>query len=159
MGGLACGAAAAALSRTALGEQAAAWNMRLSTSSIHFSSLSIEDACARIAGLGFEAIDIWCPFGKCDHLTQVADRLGAEGLKKVLAANKLKLNAFSVYRGSCPWSVILLIAVGYCASLRRRCPVSIIAEDHLIAYDGRSRFDDFDEIEAGQRCTSRNGRA
>ena len=34
------------------------WRMRLSTSSIHFMKLPIEQACERIAKLGFKAIDI-----------------------------------------------------------------------------------------------------
>ena len=75
------------------------WRMRLSTSSIHFMELPIEQACERIAQLGFEAIDIWSAHEGCPHLDDVAKRLGAEGLKKLLAKHKLKLFAFSVYRG------------------------------------------------------------
>jgi len=75
------------------------WRMRLSTSSIHFMQLPIEKACERIAGLGFEAIDIWSAHAGCPHLDDVAKRLGAEGLKEVLSKNKLKLFAFSVYKG------------------------------------------------------------
>ena len=33
--------------------------LRLSTSSVHFKGLPIEQACERIAALGFEAVDIW----------------------------------------------------------------------------------------------------
>ena len=75
------------------------WKMRLSTSSIHFMELPIEQACERIAKLGFEAIDIWSAHEGCPHLDDVANRLGAEGLKKLLAKYKLKLFAFSVYSG------------------------------------------------------------
>jgi len=75
------------------------WQMRLSTSSIHFMQLPIEQACERIAKLGFEAIDIWSAHEGCPHLDDVAKRLGADGLKKLLAKHKLKLFAFSVYRG------------------------------------------------------------
>jgi sugar phosphate isomerase/epimerase len=75
------------------------WRMRLSTSSIHFMGLPIEQTCERIAGLGFEAIDIWSAHQGCPHLDDVAKRLGSEGLKEVLAKNKLKLFAFSVYAG------------------------------------------------------------
>lgn len=75
------------------------WRMKLSTSSIHFMQLPIEQACERIAKLGFEAIDIWSAHEGCPHLDDVAKRLEAEGLKKLLAKNKLKLFAFSVYRG------------------------------------------------------------
>ena len=75
------------------------WRMRLSTSSIHFMGLPIEQACERIARLGFEAIDIWSAHQDCPHLDDVAKRLGAEGLKELLAKNKLELFAFSVYKG------------------------------------------------------------
>jgi len=75
------------------------WQMRLSTSSIHFMELPIEQACERIAQLGFEAIDIWSAHEGCPHLDDVANRLGAEGLKKLLEKHKLNLFAFSVYRG------------------------------------------------------------
>jgi sugar phosphate isomerase/epimerase len=75
------------------------WRMRLSTSSIHFMELPIEQACERISQLGFKAIDIWSAHEGCPHLDDVAKRLGAEGLKKLLEKHKLKLFAFSVYRG------------------------------------------------------------
>lgn len=75
------------------------WRMRLSTSSIHFMQLPIEQACEQIAKLGFEAIDIWSAHAGCPHLDDVSKRLGADGLKKLLTKNKLKLFAFSVYQG------------------------------------------------------------
>ncbi len=75
------------------------WRMRLSTSSIHFMGLPIEQACARIAKLGFEAIDIWSAHTGCPHLDDVAKRLGPDGLKALLKKHKLKLFAFSVYQG------------------------------------------------------------
>lgn len=75
------------------------WAMRLSTSSIHFMQLPIEQACAQIAELGFEAIDIWSAHENCPHLDDVAERLGPEGLRKLLAKHRLKLLGFSVYRG------------------------------------------------------------
>ncbi|MGE5297150.1 MAG: sugar phosphate isomerase/epimerase family protein [Solirubrobacterales bacterium] len=78
---------------------ASPWQMRLSTSSIHFSELPIEKACERIAALGFEAIDIWSAHEGCPHLDDVASRLGSQGLKKLLEQHKLKLFAFSVYAG------------------------------------------------------------
>ncbi len=73
--------------------------MRLSTSSIHYMQLPIEQACERIAELGFEAVDIWSAHEGCPHLDDVLKRVGPEGLKKLLAKHKLKLFAFSVYRG------------------------------------------------------------
>ena len=75
------------------------WKMRLSTSSIQFSKVSIEEACRRIAEAGFEAIDIWSPHAGCPHLDDVQNRLGADGLKQLLAKYRLKLYAFSVYAG------------------------------------------------------------
>jgi sugar phosphate isomerase/epimerase len=75
------------------------WAMRLSTSTIQFSSLPVEEACRRIADLGFESVDIWSPHEKCPHLDDVQARLGADGLKALLERLKLKLYAFSVYAG------------------------------------------------------------
>jgi sugar phosphate isomerase/epimerase len=73
--------------------------MRLSTSSIQFKELPIEQACERIAGLGFEGIDIWSAYQGCYHLDDVDGRLGPDGLKQLLAKNNLKLFSFSVYKG------------------------------------------------------------
>ena len=73
--------------------------LRLSTSSIHFKDLPIEQACEQIGRLGFEGIDIWCAYDKCPHLDDVAARLGPDGLKQVLSKHRLKLYAFSVYVG------------------------------------------------------------
>jgi sugar phosphate isomerase/epimerase len=75
------------------------WRMRLSTSTIQFLSLPIEQACSRIATLGFEAVDIWCAYENCPHLDDALNRLGADGLKELLAKHKLKLHAFSTYVG------------------------------------------------------------
>ncbi len=75
------------------------WQMRLSTSSIHFMQLPIEQACEKISTLGFEAIDIWSAHNGCPHLDDVAERLGPDGLKKLLAEHSLELCSFSVYKG------------------------------------------------------------
>ncbi len=77
----------------------APWRMRLSTSSIHYMQLPIEQACEQIAKLGFDAIDIWSAHEGCPHLDDVAKRLGPDGLKELLAKHELKLYAFSVYKG------------------------------------------------------------
>lgn len=100
LSGLAAGAAAAGLGTSSRPAPAANrdWTMRLSCSSINFMSLSIEEACQRISALGFQAIDIWGPFAKCKHLDDVLS-LGPGGLQELLAKNKLKLYAFSVYAG------------------------------------------------------------
>jgi len=76
------------------------WDMRLSTSSVHFSSLPVERACEQIAALGFEAVDFWPSYFKCPHLDEIETRLGAEGLRELLAKNKLRLYAFTCYHTS-----------------------------------------------------------
>ena len=100
LAGCAAGAVAPALARLP-GASAAEgrWTMRLSTSTIQFSSLPVEEACGRIADLGFEAVDIWSPHEKCPHLDDVQARLGADGLRALLDRLKLRLYAFSVYAG------------------------------------------------------------
>jgi sugar phosphate isomerase/epimerase len=74
-----------------------AWRMRLSFSSVMLAGLPIEEVCARAAKLGFEAIDIWCPFDNCKHLADVVARLGPDGLKELLAKHKLTLGSFTTY--------------------------------------------------------------
>lgn len=78
------------------------WKMRLSCSSINYTRLPIEEACQRIAALGFEAIDVWSAHAGCPHLDDVAKRLGPNGLKELLEKNRLKLYSFSVYAGGYP---------------------------------------------------------
>ncbi len=101
------------------------WNMRLSTSSIHYMSLPIEQVCERIAALGFEAIDIWSPHAGCPHLDDAKDRLGPDGLKAVLERNKLKPYAWSVYAGGFPKYAEFIGAMGGGVAVRgstRPCP-------------------------------------
>ena len=93
-------------------ESKPAWKMRLSCSSINFSSLPIEQAVERIAALGFDAIDIWSAHAGCPHLDDVQKRLGPEGLKELLEKHKLKLYAFSVYSGGYPRYAELLGRAG-----------------------------------------------
>ena len=73
--------------------------LRLSTSSIHFKDLPLEDACARIAALGFDAIDIWSAYDGCPHLDDVLNRLGPDGLRELLGRHRLALCSFSTYVG------------------------------------------------------------
>ncbi len=75
------------------------WRMRLSTSSIHFMELPIGKACEKISRLGFEGIDIWSAHENCPHLDDIANRLGAEGLRALLKKHQLKLFSFSTYAG------------------------------------------------------------
>ncbi len=107
------------------------WQMRLSTSSIHYMSLTIEEACERIAALGFEAIDIWSPHAGCPHLDDAKDRLGPDGLKGVLERTKLKPYAYSVYRGGFPKYADFIGAMGGGVAVRgntrRRPPEEMVA--------------------------------
>ena len=102
---VAVGATASAASRSTLdpratmGETAKPWALWLSASSINFQDLPIEQACQRIAALGFEGIDIWSAHEGCPHLDDVLNRLGPAGLRHVLTEHELKLFSFSVYRG------------------------------------------------------------
>jgi sugar phosphate isomerase/epimerase len=89
-----------------------AWHCRLATSSILFKELPLEEACARIAGLGFEAVDIWSAYDNCPHLDDAVKRLGPSGLKALLAKYHLQLCAFSVYGGGYPKYAELLGGVG-----------------------------------------------
>jgi sugar phosphate isomerase/epimerase len=95
-------AAAAALALPGLADHAraapaTARRMRLAFSSVMLAGLPIEQVCARAAQLGFEAIDIWCPFDNCNHLADVATRLGPDGLKQLLAKHQLALASFTTY--------------------------------------------------------------
>jgi len=85
------------LSGLARGAPAPAWRMPLAFSSVMLAELPIEDVCARVAKLGFDAIDIWCPFDRCKHLADVVTRLGPDGLKQLLAKHKLALSSFTTY--------------------------------------------------------------
>jgi sugar phosphate isomerase/epimerase len=90
----------------------AAWRCRLAASTILFKDLPLEAACARIAALGFEAVDIWSAYDKCPHLDDAANRLGPAGLKALLVDTRLQLCAFSVYVGGYPKYAELLGRVG-----------------------------------------------
>jgi len=76
---------------------AAPWRMRLAFSSVMLAELPIEEVCERAAKLGFEALDIWCPFDTCNHLADVVARLGPDGLKQLLAKHHLALAGFTTY--------------------------------------------------------------
>lgn len=102
LGQLVAGTAGLAGMAVLQGFAAENWRMRLSCSSINFASLPIEQAAARIAALGFEAIDIWSAHAGCPHLDDALARLGPAGLSELLAREDLKLYAFSVYAGGYP---------------------------------------------------------
>ena len=103
---------ARAIAGPASAGEKAPWPMRMSTSTVQFSSLSVEKACERIAALGFEAVDFWHAGFGCPHLDDIEKRLGAEGLKELLAKTKLKLYAFTCYNVGYPRFAELLGKAG-----------------------------------------------
>jgi sugar phosphate isomerase/epimerase len=146
--------------------------LRLSTSSIHFKDLPLEDACARIAGLGFEAIDIWSAYEQCPHLDDALNRLGPRGLRELLARHRLQLFAFSTYvggyakyaellgqagggvaiqgsAGPCPPAELTVRMREFLASLR---PLAELAEKHdswlAIENHGHALLDGLDSFKA-----------
>lgn len=86
--------------------------LRLTLSSVMFAEEPIEQVCERARALGFDGIDIWCPFGRCWHLDDVLERLGPAGLKRVLAANGLALSNITVYKVGFPRYAELLGGLG-----------------------------------------------
>jgi len=106
------GAAGALAPQLPAAEAKEKWTMRVSTSSNHFRQLPLEEACERIGTLGFEAIDIWSAYQGCPHLDHAKDKLGADGLKELLAKHNLKLFAFSTYVGGYARYAELLGAAG-----------------------------------------------
>lgn len=73
------------------------WQPRLCLSSVMFTQLSLPDFCAKAEALGFTGIDLWAPFGECDHLEQ-ARRMGAPAFLKLLRKHNLEVGAWTVYR-------------------------------------------------------------
>jgi len=120
-GGLAAaGLAPLTVPRPAAGAEAAPgrWAMHLSTSTVQFSSLTVEKACARIAALGFEAVDFWNSAFACPHLDDIQKRLGGEGLKDLLAKHRLRLCGFSCYTVGYPKYAELLGKAGGGVAIR-----------------------------------------
>lgn len=91
---------------------------RLSTSSLHFKQLPIEDACERIAGLGFDAVDIWSAYEGCPHLDDAQKRLGGGGLRELLARHRLHLFAASTYVGGYHKYASFLGEAGGCVAVQ-----------------------------------------
>ncbi len=77
------------------------WEMKLSTSSLHYRGLSLTEAIRRIAAVGFQGVDVWAHFEwagpLCEHLEDGLERMGPEQFRKLLAENKLALNSASCY--------------------------------------------------------------
>jgi sugar phosphate isomerase/epimerase len=110
--GMASGASLVRSIAAANSDSRPAWRSHLSTSSILFKTLPLEQACEHIAALSFEAVDIWSAYDNCPHLDDAAKRLGPSGLKALLAKHHLQLCAFSVYAGGYPKYAELLGGVG-----------------------------------------------
>ena len=103
LGAAAIGATAVLLPSLSDGaEKPQRWQMKLSTSTIQFTRLPVEEAFERIAKLGFDAVDVWSAHANCPHLDDVANRLGAKGLVECAKKNEIALYAYSVYRGGYP---------------------------------------------------------
>jgi sugar phosphate isomerase/epimerase len=90
---------AQALSRTPVAKSD--WKMRLSTSSLHYRSLSLAEACTRIGKLGFQGIDVWAHFEwagpLCEHLEEGLKTLGPKEFATLLQGQQLELFAASCY--------------------------------------------------------------
>ncbi len=127
------GAAAAVAAPGLIGsnraQAAEPWKMRLSTSSVQFSSLPIEKACEQIAALGFEAVDFWPANFQCPHLDEIEKRLGPEGLKELLAKHNLKLYAFTCYSLGYPKYAELLGKSGGGVAVREAAYGDVKPED------------------------------
>lgn len=99
-------------------DRVAAWALRLSTSSLLFKEFSLEAACERIAGLGFEAVDVWSAYEGCPHLDDALQRLGGAGLRELLGRHRLKLFAASTYVGGYSKYARLLGDAGGCVAVQ-----------------------------------------
>lgn len=94
-----CGALAGVGTFRAVTGEPGTERWRLSTSSNHYRTLPIEEACRRIAALGFEGIDLWSAYEDCPHLDDALVRLGGGGLRELLERHRLGLCSFSTYVG------------------------------------------------------------
>jgi sugar phosphate isomerase/epimerase len=86
--------------------------IRLSTSTVHFRTLSFEEACQRIAAIGFEGVDIWSQRFQCPHLDEIEKTLGPEKAKEILAKYNLKPYAVTCYYEGYPRYAKLLHQIG-----------------------------------------------
>lgn len=95
-----------------------AGGLRLSTSSLHFKDLPIEEAGQRIADLGYEAIDIWGAYEGCRHLDDAMERWKGQGLREMLERRRLKLFAASTYVGGYRKYADFLGTAGGCVAVQ-----------------------------------------
>jgi sugar phosphate isomerase/epimerase len=130
LGAAAAGVCASSIARASWAhseEAKPAWKMKLSTSSLHYRSLPLEEACRRIGSLGFAAVDVWSHFEwagpLCEHLEQGLEQLGPERFAALLQQHNLKLFAASCYQVSTTRFAPLLGQLGGCVVIRGSRPL------------------------------------
>lgn len=74
-----------------------AWKPKQVLSSVMFSGLSLEAFCIKAKQLGFEAIDLWGPFGDCHHMKEAVG-MGADAFRKLLRDQGLRIGVWTTYR-------------------------------------------------------------
>jgi sugar phosphate isomerase/epimerase len=98
------------------------WQMKLSTSSLHYRSLSMTEACQRIGDLGFDFIDIWSHFEwagpLCEHLEEAVNEMGPEQFSQLLKEHNLQLGSVSCYSVPFGSFATKLGALGGCVVIR-----------------------------------------
>lgn len=127
--------ASTALARTI--RPTAPWQMKLSTSSLHYRSLSLQEACERIGKLGFAGIDVWSHFEwagpLCEHLEEGVQKMGVEGFAKLLGQHQLALFSASCYSVSLPPFLPALGEMGGCVVVRGSGSVTVPGRDPTLA--------------------------
>ena len=98
------------------------WEMKLSTSSLHYRSLPLEEACQRIGKLGFSGVDVWAHFEwagpLCEHLEEGVEKMGPAAFSDLLQRNGLSLFAASCYSASVSKFLPALGELGGCVVVR-----------------------------------------
>ncbi len=113
------------------------WRMKLSTSSLHYRSLSLVEACQRIGKLGFQGIDVWAHFEwagpVCEHLEEGVEKMGADKFAALLWQHGLTLFAASCYSVPVKQFAPLLGKLGGCVIIRGSQPIKGSAETIKLA--------------------------
>ncbi len=130
-------------------EEKSGWKMKLSTSSLHYRSLSLEEACRRIAALGFAGIDVWSHFEwagpLCEHLEAGVDRLGPEKFAALLQQHKLNLFSASCYSVPVSQFAAKLGQMGGCVIVRGSTTLETPANGEVTTDDLRRQMTKFIE--------------
>ena len=120
-------------------EDKPAWKMKLSTSSLHYRSLPLEEACRRVAALGFEGIDVWSHFDwagpLCEHLERGVEQLGTDKFAALLQQHKLKLFSASCYAVPVSRFAAKLGELGGCVIVRGSGPLEMPANGEVTTSD------------------------